>query len=122
MTRVTAALGLLLSFAVSAADWPQFRGPNRDGVWYETGILKTFPAEGLKIRWRAPVGPGWSSPAVVRGRVYLTDMRLAKPRAWVRIHSFRESTGKLLWSREYELVYPDWAFITEPGGRPAATP
>ena len=122
MTRVTAALGLLLCLAVRASDWPQFRGPNRDGVWNETGILKTFPAEGLKIRWRAPVGPGWSSPVVVRGRVYLTDMRLEKPKAWERIRCFKESTGKLLWSYASELVYPEWAFIPEHGGGPAATP
>ena len=68
--------------AVRAADWPQWRGPNRDGVWNETGILRTFPAKGLKFRWRTPVGPGWSSPVVVAGRVYLTDMRLDKPKAW----------------------------------------
>jgi outer membrane protein assembly factor BamB len=115
-------LSLLLSIPASAADWPQWRGPNRDNVWNETGILKSFPAEGLKIRWRVPVGPGWSSPVVVRGRVYLTDMRLEKPRAWERIQCFKESTGKLLWSRESELVYPDWAFIPEHGGGPAATP
>src|SRR6266496_6851417 len=91
-------LGLYLVAQESVAtDWPQFRGPNRDGVWNETGILKTFPAEGLKIRWRAPVGPGWSSPVVVRGRVYLTDMRLEKPKAWECIRCFKESTGKLLW-------------------------
>ena len=124
MTRVTAALGLslLLPFVVRAADWPQFRGPNRDNVWNEAGILRTFPADGLKIRWRVPVGPGWSSPVVVRDRVYLTDMRLEKPRAWERIQCFKESTGKLLWSRESELVYPEWAFIPEHGGGPAATP
>ncbi|TMP99125.1 MAG: dehydrogenase [Verrucomicrobia bacterium] len=122
MTRVTAALGLLLHFAVRAADWPQFRGPNRDNVWSETGVLKTFPAEGLKVRWRAPVGPGWSSPVVVRDRVYLTDMRLQRPRAWERIRCFKESTGKQLWSYASELVYPDWAFIPEHGGGPAATP
>ena len=108
--------------AIQAADWPQWRGPNRDGVWNETGILRTFPAEGLKIRWRAPVGPGWSSPVVVRGRVYLTDMVLAKPRAWERLQCFKESTGKPLWNRAYELAYPDWAFIPEHGGGPAATP
>ena len=68
-----------LCVAARAEDWPQWRGPNRDGVWSETGILQTFPTEGLKIRWRAPVGPGWSSPVVARGRVYVTDMRLAKP-------------------------------------------
>jgi PQQ-like domain len=62
-----------------AEDWPQWRGPNRDGDWNETGILKSFPAEGLKVCWRTPVGPGWSSPVVARGRVYLTDMRLDKP-------------------------------------------
>ena len=120
-----AALGLSLLLLVVTAqgeDWPQWRGPNRDGVWKETGILKTFPAEGLKIRWRVPVGPGWSSPVVVHGRVFLTDMRLDKPRAWERIRCYKESTGKLLWSRESELVYPEWAFIPEHGGGPAATP
>jgi len=100
VTRARAALGLwlLLPVAARAGDWPQFRGPNRDSVWNETGILKTFTDEGLKIRWRVPVGPGWSSPVVVRGRVYLTDMRLDKPRAWERIQCFKESTGKRLWS------------------------
>jgi len=91
---LTAALALLLPSAVRAADWPQWRGPNRDNVWSETGILQTLQADGLKIRWRTPVGPGWSSPVVVRGRVYLTDMRLEKPRAWERIQCFKESTGK----------------------------
>jgi outer membrane protein assembly factor BamB len=124
MTRVTITLGLLLllPFVVRAADWPQWRGPNRDNVWNETAILKTFPADGLKIRWRVPVGPGWSSPVVVQGRVYLTDMRLDKPRAWERIQCFKETTGKLLWSYASELVYPEWAFIPEHGGGPAATP
>jgi outer membrane protein assembly factor BamB len=117
------ALALLLSLTAQAEDWPQFRGPNRDSVWNETSILKTFPTEGLKIRWRAPVGPGWSSPVVARGQVFLTDMRLDKPRAWERIQCFEELTGKLLWSRESELLaYPDWAFIPEHGGGPAATP
>src|SRR5712691_9205326 len=115
MTRLTAVLALVLPLAARAADWPQWRGPNRDGVWNETGILQTFPADGLKIRWRVPVGPGWSSPVVVRGRVYLTVMRLEKPRAWERIQCFKESTGKRLWSRASELVYPEWAFIPEFG-------
>src|SRR6187455_2314587 len=105
--QITAlSLSLLPSIRARSADWPQWRGPNRDNVWNETGILKSFPAEGLKMRWRVPVGPGWSSPVVVQGRVYLTDMRLEKPRAWERIQCFKESTGKLLWSRESELVYP----------------
>jgi len=120
----TLAVGffLLLAFDVHAEDWPQWRGRNRDGVWNESGILQNFSAEGLKVRWRTPVKPGWSSPVVARGQVYLTDMRLEKPRAWERIRCFKESTGKQLWSREYELVYPEWAFIPEHGGGPAATP
>jgi len=118
---VAVALSLLLPVAAQSKDWPQWRGPNRDNVWNETGILRTFPNKGLKFRWRTPVGPGWSSPVVVQGRVYLTDMRLEKPKAWERIHCFKESTGKLLWSREYELVYPEISFNPEQGGGPAAT-
>src|SRR6266702_1842086 len=119
--RLATLLAMLLSLSARAADWPQWRGPNRDNVWNETGILRTFPYKGLKFRWRTPVGPGWTSPVVVQGGVYLTDMRLDKPKAWERIRCFKESTGKLLWSREYELVYPEFCFNPEQGGGPAAT-
>src|SRR5262245_27103454 len=105
LTRLVRKIGPWwpIAFAITSAngdDWPQWRGPDRDGVWRETGILQKLPAEGLQVRWRAPVGPGWSSPIIARGRVYLTDMRLEKPRAWERIHCFKESNGQRLWSRE----------------------
>ena len=88
---------------VWAEDWPQFRGPNRDSVWNEDGILQTFPAEGLKIRWRVPVGAGNSSPVVAGGRVFVTDTVTEKRNAWERVHSFDEKTGQLLWAFSDEV-------------------
>jgi len=119
----TSALGLswLLAVAVPAEDWPQWRGPNRDGVWNETGIIESFPPGGLEISWRAPVGRGWSSPVVSQGRVYVTDVELTRPKARERVLCFDESTGKLLWSHPYAVDYPDWAFDPNAGG-PRATP
>jgi outer membrane protein assembly factor BamB len=121
--KMTPALSLgllgLLAVTVRADDWPQWRGPNRDGVWAETGVLGSFPPDGLKVRWRAPVGPGWSSPVVARGRVYLTDSELKKPKARERVHCFDESTGESLWTFSYDVTYPDWAF---PERGPTATP
>src|SRR5262245_33796963 len=70
------SIALLLVATVRADDWPQWLGPQRDGVWRETGILERFPENGPKIRWRVPVGPGYSGPAVANGRVYVTDRRL----------------------------------------------
>src|SRR6058998_2749024 len=73
------ALGLLLMApGAMAADWPQFRGPNRDGNWDETGIVESFPRDGLKIRWRHPVGGGFSSPVVAQGRVFVSDVELGR--------------------------------------------
>jgi outer membrane protein assembly factor BamB len=109
----------LLAFSVRADDWPQWRGPNRDGVWAETGVLGSFPPGGLKARWRAAVGPGWSSPVVTQGRVYLTDSELNKPKARERVRCFEEATGRSLWTFAYDVTYPDWAF---PGRGPTATP
>ena len=105
-----------------AEDWPQWRGPNRDGVWNETGILQTFPADGLKIRWRQPVSWGHSSPVVADGRVFVSDADLAKPPGRERIHCFEETTGKRLWSYSYDVKYPDWAFTPGQAGGPCATP
>src|SRR5262245_49117077 len=75
---------------IRAEDWPQWRGVNRDGVWHESGILETFPVEGPKIRWRVPVGLGWSSPVVSQGRVFVTDVELETkfPPAFANRHVF----------------------------------
>jgi outer membrane protein assembly factor BamB len=105
-----------------AKDWPQWRGPNRDGVWSEKGILDTFPPGGLKIRWCAPVGIGFSSPVVARGRVYVSDSQLANPKAQERVHAFDAVTGKPIWSYTYEVNYPALAFDKNYPRGPIATP
>src|SRR5258708_21445459 len=52
-------------------EWPQFRGPNRDGVSSETGLLKEWPAGGPPLAWKATgLGNGYSTVAVVGGRIY----------------------------------------------------
>jgi outer membrane protein assembly factor BamB len=120
----TTALRLLVLLAAvgRADDWPQWRGPNRDGVWRETGILEIFPPDGLKVRWRVPIGWGWSSPVVAHGRVYLTASELMKPKAQEHVLCFDEATGKKLWTHTYPVAYPDWAFDPGQEGRPTATP
>jgi outer membrane protein assembly factor BamB len=112
----------LLAAAAHAGDWPQFRGPDRDAVWNETGIMQTFPAEGLKIAWRVPVGNGLSSPVVAQGRVYLADSELEKPKAHERVRCFDEKTGKSVWTHAYDVTYPDWAFDPTQKAGPNATP
>lgn len=116
------SLLLLASAPLRAEDWPQWRGPNRDGACGETGLLKSFPAEGLKVRWRVPVGWGWSSPVVAQSRVYLTDSDLETSNAKERLHCFEESTGKRLWTYAEEVEYPDWAFDPDQQVGPVATP
>jgi outer membrane protein assembly factor BamB len=57
--------------AAQAADWPQWRGPNRDGICTETGLLKSWPQGGPKILWEITgLGTGYSSFAIVGGRLY----------------------------------------------------
>jgi outer membrane protein assembly factor BamB len=53
------------------AEWPQWRGPNRDGISADTGLLKAWPKEGPKLLWEARgAGGGYSSLAVANGKVY----------------------------------------------------
>jgi outer membrane protein assembly factor BamB len=112
---------LIAPWLTPAADWPQWRGLNRDGVWPETGLDERFPAAGLKIAWRAAIGRGWSSPVVAQGRVYVTDVQAQRPKADERVLCFSEADGRLEWTHAYPVKYPDWAF--EPNGSgPRATP
>ena len=64
------------NMAASASDWPQWRGPDRNGVSQERGLLKQWPAEGPKLLWQVnDIGDGYSTPAVVGTRIYLLSNR-----------------------------------------------
>jgi len=94
------ALLLTLSVAcVLAADWPQYYGPKRDSTSTERGLMRTWPKEGPKVLWTAPVGVGFGGPAVSRGKIYLLD-RDETVGDTLRIYDF--ATGKELWHFAYD--------------------
>ena len=64
------------STAASTSDWPQWRGPQRDGVSRDSGLLRQWPAGGPKLLWQVnDIGDGYSTPAVVGTRIYLMSNR-----------------------------------------------
>ena len=75
--RLLAILPLLAATAHAATtDWPQWRGPNRDGISAETGLLKEWPAEGPKLAWQAKgLGKGMGSVAIHGGKIFALGQR-----------------------------------------------
>jgi outer membrane protein assembly factor BamB len=96
-----------------ADDWPQWRGPTRDGVWKETGIVKAFPAAKLALRWQTPIGSGYCGPTVAQQRVYLTD-RQTEPGEVERVHCFDWQTGRSLWTYAYDCPYKGIQYTAGP--------
>jgi outer membrane protein assembly factor BamB len=106
------------SLVVFGDDWPQWRGPNRDGHWQETGIVDSIPRGGFPVRWRSRILNGWSGPAVASGRVYVTDHDYKSDPEVERILCLSGTTGQLLWMHQYPCVYGDMEY----GNGPRATP
>ncbi len=104
LKRLLAAALLIGVLSASADDWADWRGPSRDGVWRETGLLDRFPPTGLEVSWRAPVAGGYSGPTVARGKVYVSD-HIVEPSEQERIHCFDASKGRKLWTHSYEAPY-----------------
>ncbi len=117
---LSAALGACwLAAPAGADDWPQWLGPRRDGVWREQGIVAQLPAQGPTVRWRTPIGAGYSGPAVAGGKVYVTDRLLAQgarnpdnPFSTAnrvdgseRVLCLEEKSGKVLWAHSYPCTY-----------------
>ena len=95
---------ILLNIQVFAADWPQWRGSGRDGVWREKGIVQKFENQQLPVLWRAEIANGYSGPTAAGGRVYVAD-RLTSPKEVERVHCFDAVTGETIWSYAYECKY-----------------
>lgn len=117
LLRQVSVCGLLTGWvfagAASAADWPQYRGPGRDGVSNETGLAANWPAGGPATLWRVPIGVGFSGISVAAGRLYTQygqgdDDVLAAHEA---------ASGKLLWTVRLDRRYSDGQ-----GDGPRSTP
>jgi outer membrane protein assembly factor BamB len=117
MTLITAACVVSLSALVSNRgldDWPQWRGPNRDGVSAEKGLLQDWPAGGPPLAWKASgAGEGYSSFAASNGRLYTLGARGGTE----YVVAFDIATGKRLWE-----VAHGRRFSNDRGGGPRATP
>jgi len=95
-------------------DWPQWRGPNRDGRSAETGLLKDWPAAGPALAWRAAgAGEGYSSFATSQGRLFTLGARGGTE----YVMAFDSASGKRLWETSHGT-----RFSNDRGDGPRATP
>ena len=86
-----------------AADWPQWRGPDRNGISKETGLLKEWPAEGPKLLWQATgIGGGYSTPVVVGDRLFLLANE-GNENEYVKALDLKEK-GKEIWRQRLGKV------------------
>src|SRR4030095_9487483 len=102
------------SVAQSVGEWPQWRGPNRDGISTETGLLKQWPAGGPPLVWKAKgAGRGYSSMAISGGRLFTMGVRGDKE----YLIAFDVATGEEVWGTPQREVYRD-----DRGDGPRGTP
>jgi outer membrane protein assembly factor BamB len=110
-------LGALAAFCACseamADEWPQWRGPNRDGVWSERGIIERFDSREIERKWSVPIASGYSGPTVSSGRVYVTD-RVVKPKQIERVHCFDCESGAQIWSQSYDCPYKGISYDAGP--------
>lgn len=93
---VTLGLASAIVMAARADQWPQWRGPQRNGISQETGLLKQWPADGPKLLWHAKqIGSGYSTPAVVGDDLYLLSNE-GNENEYVQ--ALRASDGTQIWS------------------------
>lgn len=114
---------LLVSPAL-AADWPQWRGPNRDGISAEKGLIDKFPADGPKLLWKktelTDIGAGYGQPAVVGGKMYIIGADGAKQDAKEFVTCLNVKDGSQVW--QTKLTTSAGKFLDGWGGGPRATP
>jgi outer membrane protein assembly factor BamB len=113
------SVGVASVFVLAAADWPQWRGPARNGISKETGLAKDWPKDGPRLLWQVnDIGYGYSTPAVVGAHLYLisnkgTDDEFVQARA--------VKDGQQVWSQRLGKVGSLKQFPPYPGARSTPT-
>src|SRR5262249_14549967 len=93
---------LALALAAPAADWPQWRGPERTGVARDARLPAAWPKEPPKPAWRVSIGEGYSSPVIADGRLFILG-RISGDREVC--YCLDAASGKELWKHAYAAPY-----------------
>jgi outer membrane protein assembly factor BamB len=110
LVAFVASAGLLTSAQgprkVALGDWPEARGPNRDGVSPETGLVDKWALNGQNFLWRVPYG-GRSTPIVVGNRIYLQNPSGRGKDLQERMMALDADTGKVIWEYKFNIFQSD---------------
>ena len=120
LPRPLRAAGLLLALlaAAHAADWNQWRGPNRTGITSDFKAPATWSADSLAKKWTVPVGEGHSSPVIAGDRVYV----FARENDQEIMRCLALADGKVLWQQAYAAPYEMNPAARNHGKGPKSTP
>jgi outer membrane protein assembly factor BamB len=123
MAKFLATISAITLFTIGTcgADWPQWRGPNRDGVSAETGLRSQWPASGPKLAWTFDrAGIGYGGPAIVNGTLYLMGSEQDAAKEFVL--AIDTATGQQKWKTSTNIAQPMRNFNSDWGGGPRSTP
>jgi outer membrane protein assembly factor BamB len=103
--------------SLAPADWPQWRGPNRDGYVADATIPKGWPKT-LQTEWKVPVGIGHASPVAANGKIYV----FARHNEEEVLRALDATTGKEIWKTSLPITYQMHSAATGHGKGPKSTP
>src|SRR5438270_1759548 len=88
---------------LTAADWPQFLGPTRNGVYSGPPLAASWPKDGPPVVWQRKIDQGFSGPAIASGKLVLFHRIEDKE----TVECLDANTGKALWTFDYPTAYRD---------------
>ena len=91
---------------VALGDWPEARGPNRDGMSVETALPSSWEMKGAGLLWRAPFG-GRSAPIVMGNRVYVQNPSGRGPALQERVMALDADSGRMIWEYRFNIFQSD---------------
>ncbi|HUE87430.1 MAG TPA: PQQ-binding-like beta-propeller repeat protein, partial [Vicinamibacterales bacterium] len=108
---------ILLTLPIAAQDWPQWRGPNRDGAVASFREPSPWP-ESLAQRWRVEIGEGYATPLVVGARLYLFTRQGDEE----VMTALDPASGKVVWRTGYAAPFRPMSAAARHGAGPKSTP
>src|SRR5688572_491617 len=103
---IPAAAAAQVPRRVAMGDWPEARGPHRDGKSSETGLPDSWDPKGSNLLWRAPYG-GRSTPIVMGNRVYVQNPSGRGAALQERVMALDADTGKVIWEYKSSVFQSD---------------